>query len=134
MIEEIRQALDSHLATLPPGVPVAWPNTGYEPQSGQGYLRPTLLPVQPSQSELGTLGRNRHEGIYQIDVIYPARVGRGAVETKAKELVARFKRGTNIDYSGIRVRCDMSGIQTAISEPNWYILPVRIDYRAYLAN
>lgn len=149
MIDVIRKALDSHLASLPLGVPIAWPNIPFDPNGA--YLRPTLLPNRPDQAELGRDGRNVHEGIYQVDAFYPSGYGVRDAEATCEALIAAFKRGTIIvspveipiiedgvigDESIVpRVRCDRAGYRPASSqEPNSYQMIVEIDYRAYLPN
>lgn len=144
----IRAALDDHLSGIPAwlddgSIPliwtetvseVAWPNTHYKPDIGTGYFRPTLLPADVSQAELGEDGRNEHIGLYQVDVIAPIGKGRIAAETNADAVLRRFRRGTLITYRGITVRCDAAKTLPGRSETDWFILPVQIDYRAYLSN
>jgi|AntDeeMetagen134_2_1112570.scaffolds.fasta_scaffold02290_4 hypothetical protein len=134
MIENIRKALDSHLATMPPAIDVAWPNRPYDPQIGTPWMRPNLLPTPPRQAELGLQGRNAHTGIYQISVFYPAGNGPGRAEDAASALVERFKRGTDVTYANHLVRCVMAGYRDGTQEPDWYSLIVEIEYRAYLPN
>lgn len=129
----IRKALDNRLNAIASGIDVAWPNTGYKPTTSP-YIRPTFLPSDVSQAELGTLGRNVHIGLYQVDAIYPAGEGRKAAETRADAVIEQFKRGTTFTYSGVTVRCDAARTLPATSEKDWYTLPVQIDYRAYLDN
>jgi hypothetical protein len=113
---------------------VAYENAEYEPESGTGYLRETLLPAEPEQAELGTDGRNRLTGIYQISVFEEVGKGSGDAETKAETLIAAFKRGTTLTANGLTVRIDKAWRSPAIQEKDWYHVPVSVRWFAYAAN
>lgn len=127
----IRQALDSHLNDNA-GIDVAWHNVKFTPNTGTPYIRPDLLPAQTVQADLGTSGRNRHRGIYQLTLVYPAGEGRGDVETKATALMTAFKRGTRLVRSGVTVTLEPPYQGPPFQEAGWYRVPINIPYFAYI--
>lgn len=127
----IEDALATHLATLTlsPAMPIAWPNVDYQPTSS-GYLHVQHFPVDTNQSTLGTTGKNRISGIYQVSVMWPK--GEGGVQPKERAaLVAgHFKRGTVITQDGLNIRINKPPhVVAAIEEKKFLQVPVSISYQ-----
>lgn len=104
--------------------------------AAEGWYELDMIPGEPYQSELGTNGRNRWVGIFQITVCVPLDSGKAMANARYDAIAGLFKRGTV--FSGVEVtrchRCpnlssDMEGVET-----DHYRLPVRVAYRADLAN
>jgi hypothetical protein len=131
--DTVHSLLNQQLATVQ-ATNVAYENAEYEPTIGTGYLRETLLPAESEQAELGTDGRNRLTGIYQISVFEEVGKGSGAAETKAETLMEAFKRGITLTANGLTVRVDKAWRSPAIQESDWYHVPVSVSWFAYAAN
>jgi hypothetical protein len=129
----IRQALDAKLDAFQSS-DVAYENANYSPSIGTLYLRPTFLPGEPTQGDLGDEGRNRLVGVYQIDVFAPEGDGVKTAEQKANGLVDEFKRGTVIGTTSATVRINRVWRQPGRAEPGWYVIPVRVMWFSYSEN
>lgn len=137
--DEIRKALESRLNTYAtgrsPAIDVAWPNSGYTPTTGTEYLRPTLLPGRSRAATAGSSGQQFHQGIFQVDIFWPANEGSGGALSEADAIIDHFKRGTNLSASGFTVRIDDDVyVLPANVEPDWYQVPVNIGFYAIAPN
>lgn len=130
----IRQALTSHLNDMPPGWTVVEVDGTYSPAIGMPYIEQAFLPAQTIQADLGGTGRNRHIGIYQLTLVTPAGKGPKDAEDKQTAILARFKRGTRISYSGIVVVIEPPWPGPKQSEADWIRRPLNIPYFTYLNN
>ena len=130
----IRSAFVARLLAFP-GLPsVAWENVAFTPTTGQPYLKPALLPGEPVQCEIGTNGNNRHSGIYQISIYYPAGQGVLGLNTLRDGLIDHFKRGTVLAYSGITVTVQKAFPGPVLQETDWQHVPITIQFRCDAAN
>lgn len=129
----IRSAFVARLTAFP-GLPsVAWENMRFTPVLGSPYVRPTLMPGEPTQAEIGENGCNRHVGVYQISLFFPAGKGLAAVEALRDGLVDHFKRGSVLTGSiGVEITKAYGG--PMLEEPNWIHCPVTIQYRVLASN
>lgn len=106
----ILEAMNEHLLLYVQANPieVAWSGIPFDPTIQ--YLRPNLLPAQTIPAGLGSDAANRQTGLYQVDVFWPENEGDiGPIEV-AGQIIAHFKRGTLLTYSGQDVR---------INDPPW---------------
>jgi hypothetical protein len=131
----IRSAFVTKLQTFSPLPSVAWENMPFTPVIGTPYIRPFLLTGEPFQAEIGTAGANRHTGLYQISLYYPAGKGVLALGTLRDALIDHFKRGTTLTYSSLTII-----IQKAYSGPimqqetDWIHQPITIQYQLLAPN
>lgn len=133
---KILNALLSRLSslTLSPAMPVAYPNVAFTP-SATGYLRATHVPNTANQVTLGASGKNRFEGLLQVDVFWPEDAGLVAPSERAGAVAAHFKRGTDITLDSITVRIvTPPEIRQALQSPPYTQIPVMIRYQADAAN
>lgn len=112
------------------GLDVAWQNVDFTPTPGDPYLRPHLMEAEPVAVGCGESAQNRHRGIYQVDVLYPAGEGWGECAEMAEEIRALFKRGTRL--GSVTVETSYAG--PPLREETRYKIPVTIRYRAELDN
>lgn len=132
----IAEALLARLATLTlsPAMPVAYPNVTFTPPAA-GYLRATHVPNTANQVTLGTSGKNRHLGIFQVDVFLPINGGISTPMEKAGAVAAHFKRGTTLTRDGISIRIVRPPeIRPALQSAPYLQVPVIIRYQADAAN
>lgn len=127
----IRSALTARLQTLA-GLPaVAWENVAFAPVAGAMYLKPSLLPGEPTQAELGNNGLNMHTGLYQISVFAPAGAGVAAVNTLVNSICDHFKRGVELTYGGVTVRLVKAYPSPMMQETDWIHIPITVQWRSY---
>lgn len=125
---DIQSALDNRLNSLSGGYDVAWPNISYEPTGEATFLSPNFIPDDTTQVGLGASGKDETNGIYQIDVIYPAGSGRSAIPDSIAD---HFKRGTVMSYNGVNVRVRSVSIAQAITEGAYHFVPVSVNFQTY---
>lgn len=132
---EVQKALYQQSATALTGKDVAWPGKSFDPGSTAWYRVSFVTTEQPLAAEVGPAGRNRHTGMLQIDVFYPkANVGEGPVRQEGERIAALFKRGTVLSHSGQNVRITSCAAGRCIEEDEWLHVPVKIWWRADVAN
>lgn len=125
---DIQTALDTRLSTLSGGYSIAWPNTKFEPEADQTFLSPSFIPNTTEQVGLGSSGKDETNGLYQIDVVYPAGTGRSTIP----DLIAdHFKRGTVLTYNSVNVRVRSVSIESAVTEGAFHFVPVTVDFQTY---
>lgn len=132
----ITEALLAQLATLvlSPVLPIAYPNVTFTPPAA-GYLRATPVPNIANQVTLGSSGKNRFEGLFQVDVFLPQNAGISTVLEKAGAVAAHFKRGTTLTRDGINVRITRPPeVRPHLQSPPYVQVPVMIRYQADAAN
>ncbi len=130
----IRSAFVTRLQAFP-GLPsVAWENVAFTPTTGQPYIRPDLLPAQPTQAEIGTNGVNRYTGMYQISIFAPTGTGIAAISTLRDGLCDHFKRGTQLAYGGVTVTCQKAYPGPVIQETDWQHVPISVQFRCDAPN
>lgn len=130
----IRSALTARLQSLS-GLPsVAWENVSFTPTAGSMYLKPSFLPGEPIQAELGTNGQNMHTGLYQISVFAPAGAGVASVNTMVNTICDHFKRMTDLTYGGVTVRLIKAFPSPMMQETGWIQIPITVMWRAYASN
>ena len=128
--DDARAALDAELALIQSDN-VAWENTVYTPKEGVGYLRPFLLPAEPSQATVGVNGLDRVSGIYQIDIAEPKDGGSGALLRKVDQVISQFARGSTVSSNGVTLTIQRSWPGPAIARDSFYIIPVSVSWYTY---
>lgn len=120
-----------HLAglTLSPALPVAYPNVSFTPPSSGGYLRINLFKLPASRPNIGANAFTRHEGLIQIDAIYPQGGGEPPIVDTAALIKAHFDIGTVITQDGFNIRVlSPPTVETLQRDDPWAFVPVTISY------
>lgn len=125
---DIQAALDNRLNTITGGYDIAWPNVPYEPDGSSTFLSPNFIPTETLQVGLGSNGKDETNGLYQVDVVYPAGSGRSTVPDVVAD---HFKRGTVLSYNGVNVRVRSVSIAQAITDGAYHFVPVTVDFQTY---
>jgi len=125
---DIQAALDNRLNTFAGGYDIAWPNINYEPAGNATFLTPNFIPEETLQVGLGTNGKDETNGIYQIDVVYPAGQGRSSVPDSVAD---HFKRGTVMSYNDVSVRVRSVSIAQAITDGAYHFVPISVNFDSY---
>lgn len=126
----ILDALCEHLSslTLSPALSIAWPNVDFEPDE-DGYLRATQLRNTATQISLGNSGKNRHSGIFQVDVFAKQGIGEESPVETASLIAAHFKRGTDITAGSYTVRVNFPPVVgSSVRSDPYLMVPVSIRY------
>lgn len=129
---KIFEGLLNHLSglTLSPTMSIAWPGVAFTPPAA-GYLRVRHFPNVTDQVTLGTSGKNRHVGTFQVEVLWPQDGGESTPKERAGAIVARFKRGTSITRESVIIRIIRPpSIAPSLEEPPYLSIPVSIRYQA----
>jgi hypothetical protein len=130
----IRSAFVTRLQSLT-GIPqIAWENTAFTPELGTPYLRPFLLTGEPFQAEIGVDGANRHLGIYQISLYYPALLGVLTLNTMRDSILNHFKRGTVLEYNAFSITIQKAYGGPMMQEQDWVHVPITIQYYLLASN
>lgn len=129
----IRAAFVSHLKMLPSLPQTAWENVPFD-NEGNTYLKPVLLPGEPTQAEIGYTGRNRHVGVYQVSVLCPSGTGVAEINALKDSIVDHFKRGTVITYGYVNVSITKAFAGPMIEGTEWIHCPVTIQYQLLADN
>ena len=131
--EEIQKALDVPLKTSDfGGLPVFLENTANVPDISTPFLVGVMLPIQPTQSELGPSGAFLHEGIYQISIYYPKDSGTADINRKADEISVVFKPGVTLEWETTCVRINNIGRNSLRINKGWAILDLSVDWSSYI--
>jgi hypothetical protein len=101
----IRNALVDALASITPVIDIVHQNEAYSPQPDDPYCEVYLLPANPANPTMGN-GFYREQGILQINLQYPPRVGTLDCETRAGLIRSLFKRGASFSDGGVTVLID----------------------------
>lgn len=129
----IRAALESRLSTWAaarvPALPVAFEDVPFTP-SGGTYLQAYLLPATTDSADLEGVMRS-YVGLFQVNIVTKAGIGRGTAEGIAEEIAALFTNNLLITKSGVNVyvRSPCSSPAPIIDDAT-SVLPVSFRYRA----
>lgn len=130
MSENIRRALETHLAAMSPALATAWENAQFQPTNGTPYQRAFMLYAAPDNSTLGCQ-RRREVGIFQITLCYPTGVGNSTAQSRAELVRDHFKRGTTVTHSGQSVLVTQTPSKTTLGvDGDRYMVAVTIPYSA----
>lgn len=100
------------------------------PTSGT-YLREWLMLATPRAAGIGVAAQNYQDGVYQVDVVTDA-AGWGIAYGVADEISTLFNRGRHMTGTGLRVTVKSTAAGPAFREEGRYILPVSINFFAYI--
>jgi hypothetical protein len=104
---------------------VAKTNVPFTPPSSGVWYRGTILPADRVPWTIGSVGRDRMMGLYQIDIFTKKSEGVGNLNDQASLVLAAFARNTTIDGS---IRILRSSISRAVSEESYYMLSVSVEW------
>lgn len=128
--EKIEAALLGRVATLSlaPPLPIAWPNTSFNPPAS-AYLR--VRHFRNKNERISIKGSNPHRrlGILQITVVAPLNVGPPPATSIAGRIAEHFPADLVIPYDGISVRIQSAPyVLDAVVEDTTNDTPVSIEY------
>lgn len=126
MYDEIINAVNTSLRSIPNIPTVVEENTSFSPSLGQPYVRTTIIPSEPLQISRGDDRLLQYSSLIQID--YFKQLTGGSTEAMVDTIVSHFNNVTNRDlglpqYEAIVLR---TWRNPANKEQNWYRMPVML--------
>lgn len=129
--DDIRAALEVHLANTP-GIPqIAWENVKFEPTTGTPYVKTRLLHTSRRPAVRGLNPQMRYQGTFQVFVCYPEGSGPSDVQNMANTIIDRFNTGDDLTSNGVAVTIEWSGIVGSYNDGPWFITPVNVHWFSY---
>ena len=127
---EVRAALEGHLATAVSTVPVAQVGMAFTPPANAPWMRPAFLPGQAFEAEIGREGLSRRTGVYIVQVFTPKGVGSGAALVLAGQIETAFRRK---DVGGVECGEAYAGdvVEDAANGP-WLQCNVTVPWWAWI--
>lgn len=111
---------------------IAFPNEPFErpvDENGNSYWYELyFIPAVPVQVELGTSGRTKWIGILQVNVCIPKNDGMQPLYDRFDSIANLYRSGANFD--GVRI--SRTYRSSALDDGDFYVLPVSIEWWAYL--
>ncbi len=130
-VAKIRQALENGVNAITPALETAWENVEYTPVNGTPYQRVFLLTARPDNIEYGPV--YRQEGILQVNLFYPLKVGTTTAVTRAELIQTTFKRGTTFVKDTVKVVIDKTPhIKQGRRDDDRWMIPIDISFYAHL--
>lgn len=102
----------------------------YTPDANAAYLETKMFPADTSAFSLSD--SDSHVGTFQVVVRYPVDTGAVAAKTKAESVLALFKIGTVLTYSGQSATITSNTRDGGAVEEGFYQIVVRARYRAFI--
>lgn len=134
---KIYEALATKLAalTLSPVVPVIYPNVpSAPPVAGTAYMEASHQPSTVEQINVGDAGRNRHTGLFLINVFAPENQGLSTGMEIAGAVADHFARGVVLTTGGISLLVTNTRIAAPLKEGAYVQMPVVVSYMVDAAN
>ena len=131
-LTQCEAALRTAIETVLSPIPVAQSNIPFRPPSGRSpWARITFMPSQPQPVSLGVGGRDRADGINQVDLMFPLGTGDTAANVAAAALEAYFNAQRIVSYSGQYVNIRSCGRADGSEEISEGLFVVRVTIAWY---
>jgi len=133
---DIRAALESHLAGTS-GLPsIAYENVPFEPTTGTSFLKVQYLPTVTRPAVRGLNPQLRYQGIFAVTVFTPEGKGPAAADDYSNKVIDAFAATTDISFTNgdaetIKVSIDYAERQQGIIDSPWYFVPINIGWYIY---
>jgi hypothetical protein len=133
---DIRAALESHLAGTS-GLPsIAYENVAFDPTTGTSFLKVQYLPTATRPAVRGLNPQLRYQGIFAVTVFTPEGKGPAAADDYSNKVIDAFAATTDISFTNgdaetIKVSIDYAERQQGIIDSPWYFVPINIGWYIY---
>ena len=128
---DIRIALESHLANTV-GIPdVAWPNVPFQQDATKPYLIPSMVPTSRRPTVIGDSPWQRYNGLYSILICTPENQGPVAGYKYADLLTDRFDATTRLTSGALTISIDYAEVRTSFTDSPFYCTPVMIGWHTF---
>lgn len=130
--QNIRKALEAHLAAIT-GLPeVSWENVEFSPTTGTSFVRPQFLPTLREPAVRGPNPQQLYRGLYTVLCYAPENEGPKVTEDIADLIIDAFEATTDISGSGVIVSIRNVDREPGISLSPWHYIPVNVNWYTYL--
>ena len=133
---DIRAALESHLAGTS-GLPdIAYENVAFEPTTGTSFLKVQYLPTVTRPAVRGLNPQLRYQGVFSVTVFAPEGQGPATADDYANKVIDAFAATTDISFTNadtetIIVSIDYAERQQGMIDSPWYFVPINIGWYIY---
>ena len=133
---DIRAALESHLAATS-GLPdIAYENVAFEPATGTSFLTVQYLPTVTRPAVRGLNPQLRYQGVFSVTVFAPEGQGPATADDYANKVIDAFAATTDISFTNgdaetIIVSIDYAERQQGMIDSPWYFVPINIGWYIY---
>ena len=133
---DIRAALESHLAATS-GLPdIAYENVAFEPTTGTSFLKVQYLPTVTRPAVRGLNPQLRYQGVFSVTVFAPEGQGPATADDYANKVIDAFAATTDISFTNgdaetITVSIDYAERQQGMIDSPWYFVPINIGWYIY---
>lgn len=133
---DIRAALESHLAGTS-GLPdIAYENVAFEPTTGTSFLTVQYLPTVTRPAVRGLNPQLRYQGVFSVTVFAPEGQGPATADDYANKVIDAFAATTDISFTNgdaetITVSIDYAERQQGMIDSPWYFVPINIGWYIY---
>jgi hypothetical protein len=132
----IRAALESHLASTA-GLPdIAYENVSFEPTTGSSFLKVAFVPVSRRPAVRGLNPQQRYEGVFRVFCYTPEGIGPATADDLANKVMEAFDATTDISFTPdggdtVTVSIDYSERDNGFVDTPWYYTVVNIGWYIY---
>ena len=133
---DIRAALESHLAATS-GLPsISYENVAFEPTTGTSFLTVQYLPTVTRPAVRGLNPQLRYQGVFSVTVFAPEGQGPATADDYANKVIDAFAATTDISFTNgdaetIIVSIDYAERQQGMIDSPWYFVPINIGWYIY---
>ena len=133
---DIRAALESHLAATS-GLPsIAYENVAFEPTTGTSFLKVQYLPTVTRPAVRGLNPQLRYQGVFSVTVFAPEGQGTATADDYANKVIDAFAATTDISFTNgdaetIIVSIYYAERQQGMIDSPWYFVPINIGWYIY---
>ena len=127
----IRTALIQGVIDTATGYPTKWPNAPFRVPNDAPWLRATIIDMNDSVRTLGSGGRNRIDGLLQLDVFVPKNSGDVVLMGIVDQLGAIFQSGKELTHNGQVVRINSASNREGMDEETWYRRIIEVDFYSF---
>ena len=126
----IQALLDAQLATVT-GLPtLQLENTRINPTNNTPWARATFIPAPTIVECVGPVGKDKLQGIYQVDLFYPQDRGTTTAGTMADLIVATFSKGLRLGTSSELI-IEIAYREVAYLFDPYYAVPITVKWFSF---
>ena len=135
--QTVRTILRNQLKTasqFPGNNNVDWESKSFNSSLPQPWWRERLNPGMSHLTSLGPNARERHDGIYMVDVFVPSGKGGRNADVMAGSLFVAFPPNLSLMLDGLTVTIPRRYRSRALVGADWIQVPVTIEWFTYTIN
>ncbi len=123
-LDTVREVVEKRFNDNWTSTPIQWENVHFEPQDGQAFIAPVIVPTSGDQVSLGTVALNRWDGFVDVSIFVPRGIGAKLANDLSNEVIKLFYHYTD---SGV-------SFFTGYSKPTgateiWFRVNVTVPYQ-----